>query len=74
MKFLLKISPILFCLMSSSIHTQTMLHVVSKHIEKTFPYENGIEVNIEGEKAEIKVETWEKNEVMVLTELISKTP
>lgn len=74
MKFLFKISPVLICLISTSIYSQTMLHVVSKHIEKTFPYENGIEVNIEGEKAEIKVETWDKNEVMVLTELIAKHP
>ena len=38
------------------------------------PYKNGYEVNIEGEKAEIKVETWDKNEVKVLTEIIAKHP
>ena len=74
MKFLFKILPITFCLFLAVANSQTTLHVVSKHIHKTFPYENGIEVNIEGEKAEIKVETWDKNEVMVLTELIAKHP
>ena len=52
--------------------TQTMLQVVTKTIEKTIPYKNGHEVNIEGEKAEIIVRTWEKNEVRVLLELIAK--
>ncbi len=54
--------------------SQTTLQIVSKTIEKTMPYKNGYEFNIEGEKAEIKVETWEKNEVKVLTEIIAKHP
>ncbi len=53
---------------------QTALQVVTKTIEKTFPYKNGVEVNIEGEKAEIQVETWNKNEVKVLLELVAKHP
>jgi len=55
-------------------HAQTAMQVVTKVIEKTIPYKNGYEVNIEGDKAEILVETWEKNEVKVLIELISKHP
>jgi hypothetical protein len=51
---------------------QTTLQVVTKVMENTFPYKNGTEVNIEGEKAEIKVETWKRNEVKVLVELVSK--
>jgi hypothetical protein len=54
--------------------SQTTLQVVTKTIEKTFPYKNGSEVNIEGEKAEIQVQTWNKNEVKVLLELVSKHP
>lgn len=61
-------------LLPVSLLGQTTLHVVSKTIEKTMPYKNGYEVNIEGEKAEIKVETWDKNEVKVLTEIIAKHP
>jgi hypothetical protein len=53
---------------------QTTLQVVTKTIEKTLPYKNGNEVNIEGEKAEIFVETWNRNEVKVLTEIIAKHP
>lgn len=62
------------CLGLNSLSAQTALQVVTKTIEKTFPYKNGNEVNIEGEKAEIQVETWNKNEVRVLVEIISKHP
>lgn len=54
--------------------SQTMLQVVTKTIEKTFPYKNGYELNIEGEKAEIMVRTWEREEVRVLLEIIAKHP
>jgi hypothetical protein len=57
---------------AGSAGSQTMLQVVTKTIEKTIPYKNGHEVNIEGEKAEIGVLTWEKNEVRVLLELVAK--
>ncbi len=59
-------------LFASAASAQTTLQVVTKTIEKTFPYKNGYEVNIEGEKAEILIETWNKNEVKVLLELVSK--
>ncbi len=55
-------------------HSQTMLQVVTKTIEKTFPYKNGYELNIEGEKAEIVVRTWERDEVKVLLEIVAKHP
>lgn len=53
---------------------QVTLQVVSKKMEKSWPYVDGAEVNIEGEKAEIKVETWERNEVKIVIEIISKHP
>lgn len=65
---------ILLLLLACSGNAQVALQVVTKTIEKTMPYKNGYEVNIEGEKAEIKVETWDRNEVKVLTELIAKHP
>lgn len=76
MKFNLKLSFICGAafLLSGGIFGQTALEVVTKTIEETMPYKNGYEVNIEGEKAEIKVTTWEQNEVKVLIELIAKHP
>jgi hypothetical protein len=52
----------------------TIFQVVTKRIEKTFNYRDGYEVNIEGEKAEVQVETWEKNEIGIQLDLISKHP
>lgn len=73
MKFILKIPiTLLFSFGLSALFAQTNLHVVSKTIEKRMPYKNGYEVNIEGEKAEIKVETWDNNEVKVFIEIIAK--
>ncbi|MCC6723584.1 MAG: DUF4097 family beta strand repeat protein [Saprospiraceae bacterium] len=62
----------LLAFVSMNLAAQTTLQVVTKVMENTFPYKNGTEVNIEGEKAEIKVETWMRNEVKVLVELVSK--
>ncbi len=75
MKITLKILTTVFCIaIAFGSNGQVALQVVTKTIEKTIPYKNGHEVNIEGEKAEIKVETWDRNEVKVLTELIAKHP
>lgn len=52
----------------------TMLQVVTKTIEKTFPYKSDYEVNIEGEKAEVVIESWAKNEIKVEMDLIAKHP
>ncbi len=52
----------------------TDLHVITKRLEKTFSYQKGYEVNIEGEKADIVVETWEKPEISIRLELIAKHP
>ena len=53
---------------------QTPLQVVTKTIEQTLAYQPGYEVNIEGEKAEIIVETWDNNSVQVILELVAKHP
>lgn len=53
---------------------QTKLQVVKKNITRTWPYKEGFEVNIEGEKAEIVVETWARNEVKVDIILLAKHP
>ena len=57
-----------------SVGAQTTVQVVTKKIEKTFPYRTGYDVNVEGEKAEMRVETWDRNEVHVVLELVAKHP
>lgn len=57
---------------ASPILAQTTLKVVTETIEKTFDYKKGDEVNIEGEKADVSIESWRKNKVFIKIELISK--
>lgn len=52
----------------------TTVNVVSRTIEKTFNYKNGYEVNIEGEKADINIRTWDKKEIAVTITLMAKHP
>ena len=52
----------------------TDLHVITKRLEKSFAYQPGYEVNIEGEKAEVLVQTWDKPLVSVRLELIARHP
>lgn len=61
-------------LLPTLVYGQTILQVVTKKIEKTFPYKDGYEVNVEGEKAEIVVETWDKPEIQIVMELTAKHP
>lgn len=51
---------------------QQLVQVVTKTVEENYPYKAGHEVAVEGEKAEIFVETWDKNEVSVRLELTAK--
>lgn len=48
--------------------------VITKTVEKEFVYNPGFEVNIEGQNAEIVVESWDRKEVKVVIELIAKHP
>ena len=41
------------------------MQVVTKRIDKTFSYREGYSLNIEGERAEVRVETWSKPEIKV---------
>lgn len=50
------------------------LHVITKRLDKSFAFKTGYEVNIEGEKAEVVIETWEKPEISVRMELIARHP
>ncbi len=61
-------------LISFQAQAQTVLGVVSKAVEKEFPFKIGQMVVVEGERAEIKIETWEKNTISVKLTLIAKHP
>lgn len=61
-------------LMGFQTQAQTVLGVVSKKVEKEFPFKTGQTVVVEGERAEIKIETWEKNIISVKLTLIAKHP
>lgn len=52
----------------------TTYRVVTKKIEKSFPYRNGYEVNIDGEKAEVTIESWDRQEIGIILELSAKHP
>ncbi len=56
------------------VHAQTTLQVVTMTVNKSFKYEEGAEVNIEGQKAEINIKTWDKDEIKVVIELTAKHP
>lgn len=52
--------------------SQTNIQLVTKKVEKTFTYRSGYEVNIEGQRAEVFVETWDKKEIWVQLEITAK--
>lgn len=51
---------------------QTTLQVVTKRIDKDFTYRDGYEVNIDGDRAEVYIESWDQSTIRVHLELISK--
>ena len=54
------------------VTAQTTLQVVEKKIEMSLPWKTGQEVNIKGERAEVLVEAWDKDQISVVFEFISK--
>ena len=52
----------------------TTLQIVTKKVEKTFPYLQGTEVNIEGQKADIQIDTWTEDRIEVTIEFTAKHP
>ncbi|KAA3635080.1 MAG: hypothetical protein DWQ02_10385 [Bacteroidetes bacterium] len=65
---------IFFSLMALDTIAQTTVQVVTKSVEKRFDYSKGDEINIEGEKAEVSIESWKKQQILIKVELISKHP
>jgi hypothetical protein len=54
--------------------SQTTVQVVTRSVEKKFDYKTGDEINIEGEKAEVSIESWQKQQIFIKIELIAKHP
>ena len=54
--------------------TPDLREVVTKTIEDTYPYRMGRELAVEGEKAEIYVETWAKQQISVRVVLTARHP
>ncbi len=73
-QYLITCGTICWMLMAFHIQGQTTFQVVTRTIEKTIPYDAGNELNIEGEKAEIYVESWSRREVKVSVELVARHP
>ncbi len=62
------------CLAAGLLAQTTKLHVVTKRLEKTFEYREGYEVNIEGEKADVSIETWANPEIALTVEFSARHP
>lgn len=54
--------------------TTQQLHLITKTMEKSFTYQDGYEVNIEGEKADVFIDTWDKKEISIKLELSARHP
>jgi hypothetical protein len=66
---------VLFCLslvLGLNALAQSTLKVVSKRIDKSFSYQEAYSLNIDGEKAEVSIETWNKQIVQVQMEITSR--
>ncbi|MEM9885128.1 MAG: hypothetical protein AAF849_04485 [Bacteroidota bacterium] len=65
---------LLSCALLKGQGEEEVLQVMTKTITKTFPYSEGFEVNLEGENAEVLVESWAQREIYVQIELTAKHP
>lgn len=54
------------------LSAQATLKVVTKKVEQTFAYRAGYDLNIEGEKAEISVQSWDEPQIRIELELIAE--
>lgn len=56
------------------VFAQVTVQVITKKIEKQYAYQDGYELNIEGEKAQVFIESWDKNEISISLEITAKHP
>lgn len=66
--------PILMLLLCSTagLLAQETLQVATKKVDKVLAFQEGYELRIEGEKADVKIETWGANKIKVHLELVAK--
>jgi len=68
---------LLLILLCTCVRAQTanaLREVVTKTIEDTYPFKPGNELAVEGEKAEIFVETWDKQKISVKVVMTARHP
>ncbi|WP_143473367.1 hypothetical protein [Flavilitoribacter nigricans] len=70
-KSMLLIVGILFQL---PVFAQVTVQVITKKIEKTYNYQDGYELNIEGEKAQVSIESWDQDKISITLEITAKHP
>ncbi len=74
----LRYFPFLVYLLLAGAHAfgqeKEVVQVATRQIDRTFTYEEGFEVNIEGERAEVYFETWEREDIQVRLELSARHP
>lgn len=57
---------------AGNTQSNTVLQVVTKRINKEFAYKAGYEVNIDGDRAEVSIETWNQPLIRVQIDLVAK--
>ncbi len=62
----------LLALSSFALAQQSTLQVVTKNITRTIDFKEGFELSIDGEKADVQIDTWDKEQVKVVIDLIAK--
>lgn len=60
--------------MVANAQTLQVVQVVTKKVSKEFAYKEGFEVNIDGDKAEVYIETWAQPVILVQLEITSRHP
>ena len=60
------------CFTAIALGQETVLQVATKNIEKILDYKDGYLLDVDGEKADIQIETWDRNQIKVVIELIAK--
>lgn len=56
------------------IYAQDQVHVITKKIHKDFVYQDGYEVNIDGDRAEVRIQPSLENKILIDIEVIAKNP
>lgn len=56
------------------VFAQDQVHVITKKIHKEFVYHEGYEVNIDGDRAEVRIQPSLENKILIDIEIIAKNP